>query len=115
MVQKSYLGKIAFVTGGANGIGRTTALAFAQEGASVMLADVSVESSQETVREIATFGGRALAVRCEVFRIAITVAALLGNHPIDVYIFTEASVLKDVVNRVGDLVDNGMENGSFKG
>jgi len=73
---KSYLGKVAFVTGGANGIGRATALAFAQEGASVVVADVSVEDSQETVREIAALGGQALTVRCDVSRAEDVKAAL---------------------------------------
>lgn len=37
---KSYLGEVAFVTGGANAIGRATAPAFAQEGASVVVAHI---------------------------------------------------------------------------
>ncbi len=40
--------KVAFVTGGAGGIGRATALAFAREGASVVVADVAAEGNQET-------------------------------------------------------------------
>jgi NAD(P)-dependent dehydrogenase (short-subunit alcohol dehydrogenase family) len=45
-------GKVAFVTGTANGIGRATALAFAREGANVVVADVSNEGNQETGRMI---------------------------------------------------------------
>jgi NAD(P)-dependent dehydrogenase (short-subunit alcohol dehydrogenase family) len=40
-------GKVAFVTGAGSGIGRTTALAFASEGASVVVADVSVQGNQD--------------------------------------------------------------------
>jgi len=47
--------------------------------------------------------------------IALTVAAPFGNHPIGIYVFAGASILKDVVNRIGDLADDGNENGSFKG
>ena len=42
----SFVGKVAFVTGAANGIGRAAALAFAREGASVVAADVSEQGNQ---------------------------------------------------------------------
>jgi NAD(P)-dependent dehydrogenase (short-subunit alcohol dehydrogenase family) len=64
----SHAGKIAFVTGAANGIGRAAALAFAREGASVVVADVSEQGVQETARLIEEAGGRALALRCDVTR-----------------------------------------------
>src|SRR5881398_1300501 len=64
----SFAGKVAFVTGAANGIGRAAALAFAREGASVVVADVSEQGNQETARMIEEQGGRALAVRCDVTR-----------------------------------------------
>src|SRR5947207_3401604 len=72
----SFVGKVAFVTGAANGIGRAAALAFAREGASVVVADVSEQGNQETVRLIEEQGGRALAVRCDVTRAEDVKAAL---------------------------------------
>src|SRR5438067_1355401 len=74
--QGSFAGKVAFVTGAANGIGRAAALAFAREGASVVVADVSEQGNQETVRLIEEQGGRALAVRCDVSRAEDVKAAL---------------------------------------
>ena len=64
----NFTGKVAFVTGAAGGIGRTTALAFAREGASVVVTDVSEQDNQETARMIEEAGGRALAIRCDVSR-----------------------------------------------
>ena len=61
-------GKVAFVTGATRGIGRATALAFAREGANVVVADVAAEGNQETSRLIEQAGGRALAVSCDVRR-----------------------------------------------
>jgi NAD(P)-dependent dehydrogenase (short-subunit alcohol dehydrogenase family) len=63
-----FTGKVAFVTGAANGIGRAAALAFAREGASVVVTDISVKGNEETARMIKDLGGNALAVRCDVMR-----------------------------------------------
>jgi NAD(P)-dependent dehydrogenase (short-subunit alcohol dehydrogenase family) len=58
--------KVAFVTGATTGIGRATALAFAREGAGVVVADIAAEGNQETARLIEHAGGRAFAVTCDV-------------------------------------------------
>src|SRR6266700_1822208 len=69
-------GKVAFVTGAASGIGRAAALAFAREGASVALADVSEKNTQGTARMIEEQGGRALALRCDVTQVEDVKVAL---------------------------------------
>ena len=53
-------GKVALITGAASGIGRATALLFAREGATVVIADVNPETGQQAVQEIMREGGRAL-------------------------------------------------------
>jgi NAD(P)-dependent dehydrogenase (short-subunit alcohol dehydrogenase family) len=72
----SFAGKVAFVTGAANGIGRAAALAFGREGAGVVVADVSEQDNQETARMIEEAGVRALAIRCDVTRAEDVKAAL---------------------------------------
>ena len=57
-------GKVVVVTGGALGIGRATALAFAREGANVVVADVNDAAGQRTVAEMPA--GRGLFVRADV-------------------------------------------------
>lgn len=59
-------GKVAIVTGAGSGIGRTTALALAREGARVVVSDVAEEGGRETVRLIAEAGGTATFVRADV-------------------------------------------------
>jgi NAD(P)-dependent dehydrogenase (short-subunit alcohol dehydrogenase family) len=66
--KRDFTGKVAFVTGGANGIGRAAALAFAREGACVVVADVSEQNNQDTARMIQELDGHALAVTCDVRR-----------------------------------------------
>jgi NAD(P)-dependent dehydrogenase (short-subunit alcohol dehydrogenase family) len=71
-----FVGKVAFVTGATSGIGRATAIAFAQEGASVVLADITEEGVRETARLIEEAGNRASAVYCDVTKADEVKAAL---------------------------------------
>lgn len=57
--------QVAVVTGGANGIGKATALRFAEEGANVVVADVQSERGAETVAEIESLGQRAIYVHVD--------------------------------------------------
>src|SRR5215212_9816593 len=72
----NYAGKVAFVTGAGSGIGRATALAFAREGASVVVSDISEQNVRDTARRIEELGGEALAVACDVTRSEDVKAAL---------------------------------------
>ena len=59
-------GKIALVTGGAQGIGKAIALLLAQKGSDVIVSDVNLEKAEETAREIETLSRRSMAVRANV-------------------------------------------------
>lgn len=58
--------KVVFLTGGATGIGRATALAFAHEGARVAVCDIAEAQAQETVKLITDAGGTALFIKTDV-------------------------------------------------
>ena len=62
--------KVAVITGGATGIGRATALAFALEGAAVVIADVNDRAGDETVAEVERAGGRARYMHADVSQAA---------------------------------------------
>ncbi len=61
-------GKVAIVTGGASGIGQSTALLYAQNGASVIVSDIDDARGRETARQIEQAGGKAAYVRADVSR-----------------------------------------------
>jgi NAD(P)-dependent dehydrogenase (short-subunit alcohol dehydrogenase family) len=62
----NFAGKVALVTGGTSGIGRATAIAYAQQQAKVIVAGRRGEEGEETVRLIKDAGGEALFVRTDV-------------------------------------------------
>lgn len=61
-------GKTAIVTGGANGIGKATAILLAKYGANIVIGDFDLEAAQKTANEILELGVKAIAVSCNVLK-----------------------------------------------
>jgi len=59
-------GKVGIVTGAGSGIGRASAIAFATEGAKVVVSDILLEAGEETVDLIKEIGGEACFIQCDV-------------------------------------------------
>ena len=62
------IGKVAIITGGASGIGRATAIAFAREGVTVVIGDLDTTAAENTVAEIRDRGYTATHLRVDVGR-----------------------------------------------
>jgi NAD(P)-dependent dehydrogenase (short-subunit alcohol dehydrogenase family) len=62
----SFESKVALVTGAGSGLGLATAKAFAESGASVVLADYNEKSARAAAEELVARGHKALATRCDV-------------------------------------------------
>lgn len=60
------LGKVALVTGAAQGIGKAIALFLAKKGADIVVSDILLEKAEETAKEIETIGRRAMAIKVNV-------------------------------------------------
>jgi NAD(P)-dependent dehydrogenase (short-subunit alcohol dehydrogenase family) len=82
MVER-FTGKVALVTGGSSGIGRTIAVAFAREGATVVVSGRNAEALARTVKECEAAGGTATAVIADVSdaaEVANLVATTVERH-----------------------------------
>ncbi len=80
-------GKVAIVTGGANGIGKATAILLAKAGANIAIGDFKLEDAEKTAKEIEQLGVKAIAVSCNVLKdedlvnlVETTVKKLGGIH-----------------------------------
>ena len=92
-------GKVAIVTGGSRGIGRTIATALAREGAAVVVCSRNLDSVRETVDSIKSEGGDAHAYQVDVAD-ADSVAALVGS------VVKEFRHIDILVNNAGVTADN---------
>ncbi len=73
-----FTGKVALITGGSTGIGQAAALAFAQEGANIIIADTNIQDGEETAHRINNTGARAQFIPTDVSQ-ATAVEALLNT------------------------------------
>jgi 3-oxoacyl-[acyl-carrier protein] reductase len=59
-------GKVALVTGAAQGIGKAVALLLARHGADIVVSDINLEKAEETAKEIESIGPKAMAIKVNV-------------------------------------------------
>ena len=99
-------GKIALITGAASGIGKASAILFAQEGAKVVVVDRDLPGAKAAVDEIATAGGKAIAIETDVSesadiqRMIATTIESFGRLDI---VFSNAGIMSSgIVHRVSE-------------
>ncbi len=98
-------GKVAIITGAGRGLGKAFALRFADEGARLLLPDISLERAQETAREIKAGGGEAVAMLTDISdekstkKMADEVVRLYGGVDI---LLNNAALYYGVENRAWD-------------
>jgi len=93
-------GKVAIITGGSRGIGRAMALAFAQEGAKVVVVGRNKSRCQEVFAQISRSGGTAISIQADVSKEA-DVAAMVSQ-------------IKEKFKRIDILVNNAAVNLPFR-
>ena len=91
-------GKVALVTGAAQGIGKAITLLLARHGADVIVGDVNVEKAEETAGEVLALGRQAMAVKVDVTHLqeveAVVEGALQKFSRIDILI-NNAGIARD--------------------
>ena len=91
-------GKVALVTGAAQGIGKAIALLLARNGANLVVSDINLEKAQETAKEIQAIERKALAVKVDVASLEdverMVQAVLLQFHQIDILV-NNAGIARD--------------------
>lgn len=101
-------GKVVIITGAGSGIGRASAVLFAQEGAKIVAADVVAEAADETVGKIEDLGGQAFAFAVDVTRedeVEALVAATLERFKRLDVLFNNAGIA-----HLGSVLDTGVED-----
>ena len=96
-------GKVALVTGGSSGIGRSAAVLFAREGAKVVIADIDVPGGEETVSKVAAEGGEARFMKTDISEAAEVEALMrtvVGQYGRLDCAFNNAAILGDIVSLV---------------
>ncbi len=87
--------RVVVITGAGAGIGRASAKEFAKEGARVVVADINLAGALQTVKEIETAGGKAIAVETDVSRpesVERLVAQTLKTFPQVHVLFNDAAI-----------------------
>lgn len=114
--------KVALVTGGGSGIGRATAIAFAREGAKVVVADRQIDTGKETVELIQKENGEALFIQADVSQAAAVEAMVnktIATYGTLDYAFNNAGVtlvpnpLADQPEEIYDRVMNINAKGTY--
>ena len=98
--------RVAIVTGAAMGIGKACAMALAEAGASVVLADINAEAGEASRAEIAAAGGKALFVRADVTSLkeveAAAEAAIARFGGIDILVNNAARAIGGKVDEIDE-------------
>ncbi len=93
-------GRVAIVTGGADGIGKVCVEGFVREGASVVIADINIDHAREVAERLSADGKKVLAVRTDVTKKTdvdnLVATALSEFGKIDILV-NNAGVVRDIM------------------